>query len=633
MGMARTRAHAAQESGVNGPDAALARRAAAGDREAFEELYTRHAPAARQVALSVTGDPHDAADAVSEAFAKLLQAIADHRLPADASFRPYLLATTRNAAIDGLRRSGRQQPADMIDLERPGLVAGPSEQLIDTADYAFVARAFRSLPERWRSVLWLTEVEKIPARDVAGLLGMSANGVAQLAVRARTGLRQRYLQAHLGNEGVTEACRGTVERLGAYVAGSLSPRDIALVDQHLAGCVSCQTSEEELRDLGTTLRHALLPVPVAGLVALRAAVVRLAQAAAVRLAQAWASAARVAGDVGPGRLAVPVGAASAGLLVASVTGAGIVAQPVSPSRAATPATARPGTRNHARVDGRHHVLGDPARAGSGHEVGSAGAAGGATSGPAGDAATAATAGWPPGPSAASGHAAGASQSSSSTGSSSTTSSSSTSGSSSTSPSSSSTSSSSTGSSSTSSSSTSSSTTTTTAPAGNDGATPPSDKTSPPAHSPPGSDADPASDQGDAAGPPVSAPPVSVPGTTPPVTVPATPGTCGAAPPVAVPPVPTPPPVPAPPTTIPAAPAQRPATAISGPGVSVALRILQLLGIEIFAGPTSKDAAGGGQPAEQVAGRPPVPAGCPAVDVAEPPSSLDRPPSTLAATPF
>src|SRR5438552_9422748 len=146
MGMARTRAHAAQESGVNGPDAALARRAAAGDREAFEALYTRHAPAARQVALSVTGDTHDAADAVSEAFAKLLQAVADRRLPEDASFRPYLLATTRNAAVDALRRAGRQQPSDVIDLDRSGLAAGPSEEVIDSADHAPVARAFRSLP-------------------------------------------------------------------------------------------------------------------------------------------------------------------------------------------------------------------------------------------------------------------------------------------------------------------------------------------------------------------------------------------------------------------------------------------------------------------------------------------------------
>ncbi|HEX5265617.1 MAG TPA: sigma-70 family RNA polymerase sigma factor, partial [Acidimicrobiales bacterium] len=156
------------------PDAELARGAADGDNHAFDELYRRHADAAWRVAYAVTGNREDAADAVAEAFTRMLAALNAGRLEDLDRFRPYLLATTRNAAIDVLRRTGRVHPTDteLADPAAAGL--GPSERLLDGLDTALVASAFRSLPERWRSVLWLTEVEGMAPGEAAGLLGLSA---------------------------------------------------------------------------------------------------------------------------------------------------------------------------------------------------------------------------------------------------------------------------------------------------------------------------------------------------------------------------------------------------------------------------------------------------------------------------
>ena len=244
-------------------DAELARAAADGSNEAFDELYRRHADTAWRVAYSVTGNRDDAADAVADAFTRMFAALTSGRLADLEKVRPYLLSTTRNAAIDVLRRSGRLQPLDDTHLEQAGShSAGPSDRLIDLADASFVSSAFLSLPERWRSVLWLTEVEGMAAADVGMLLGVSANNAAQLAVRARAGLRQRFLQAHVREEAEGQ-CSFTLDRLGAYVGGALAPRDLAKVDQHLAGCASCRAVKDELDDLGTTLRRAAAPLPLA----------------------------------------------------------------------------------------------------------------------------------------------------------------------------------------------------------------------------------------------------------------------------------------------------------------------------------------------------------------------------------
>ncbi|HUR22654.1 MAG TPA: sigma-70 family RNA polymerase sigma factor [Acidimicrobiales bacterium] len=315
--------------GQDETDADLALRAGAGDIPAFEELYRRHVQAAWRVAQAVTGNPHDAADAVSDAFTRVFQALPS-RLQGGENFRPYLLASVRNASIDVLRRSGRTTPSDNEDvLDTPAVGREPSDLLLADVDSGMVAVAFRALPERWRTVLWLTEVENMPPREVAVLLGISANGVAQLAVRARAGLRERYLQAHLHQGGVRKECRATVAQLGAYAAGGLPPRDVSKVDQHLAGCEACRARVGELEDLSQTLHRAVPPVPafLAGAVAAK----WLAVSGAGKVAGG-------AGGAGAAKLGAGAGAAkSAG------AGAGAMTAKVGAGAGAAAATAAAGS--------------------------------------------------------------------------------------------------------------------------------------------------------------------------------------------------------------------------------------------------------------------------------------------------
>ncbi|HEV2368368.1 MAG TPA: sigma-70 family RNA polymerase sigma factor [Acidimicrobiales bacterium] len=243
-------------------DTELAHAAAAGEQAAFDELYRRYSDSAWRVAYAVAGNPDDAADAVAEAFTRMLAAVKAGRISEVKRFGPYVLAATRNAAIDTLRRSGRVRPTaeDLLDTAAPARGV-PGDRILDQMDASLVASAFRSLPERWRSVLWLTAVEGIAPGEAAHLLGVTPNGAAQLAVRARAGLRERFLQAHLRGD-VDSECRFTVARLGAYVGGGLPPRDVAKVDQHLADCAACAARRDELEDVGTTLRRVVVPIPL-----------------------------------------------------------------------------------------------------------------------------------------------------------------------------------------------------------------------------------------------------------------------------------------------------------------------------------------------------------------------------------
>lgn len=309
------------------PDEELARSAAAGDRDAFEELYRRHAQSAWRVAQAVTANPDDAADAVAEAFTRVFQALPGSPLAQGQPFRPYLLAATRNIAIDGLRKGGRHRPVAVAQQpDVASTAAGPSESLLAQMDASLVSSAFRNLPERWRSVLWLTEVEGMKPQDAAPILGLSANGTAQLAVRARAGLKERYLQAHVGTQ-IPRSCQHTVERLGAYVGGALSARETSKVDQHLAGCEPCQKRLAELRDVGRSLRLAALPLPL-GLATMAAGRWKLAGHVGAIASRAPSTAAQML------KAERPLQVASGLLLALGIIGAAVV----------SPTNEPPGTR-------------------------------------------------------------------------------------------------------------------------------------------------------------------------------------------------------------------------------------------------------------------------------------------------
>ncbi|GGM46198.1 RNA polymerase sigma factor [Longimycelium tulufanense] len=237
-------------------DAELITSVRAGRTEAFSELYNRHRGPARCFAHQMCNSTAEADDVVSEAFAKVLEVLVAGSGP-DSNFRSYLLTTVRNVAYERYRRGSRMVYVD--DMEGVGRQTTHPDDTGTRLERSMAAKAFDRLPERWQAVLWHTEVEGRPAGEVAPLFGLTANGVAALAYRAREGLRQAYLQVHLA-ESRAEQCRGTVDRLGAWARRGLSRRETAQVEAHLDKCERCRQLAAELSDLNASLRAVVAPL-------------------------------------------------------------------------------------------------------------------------------------------------------------------------------------------------------------------------------------------------------------------------------------------------------------------------------------------------------------------------------------
>lgn len=212
----------------------LAAAAGRGDHAAFDELHRRHAALAWRLALAITGRPEDAATAVVEGTGTTFTALRAGRAQ-PSSYGLALATATRNAALD-LRRG---QDA----------IAAPVAA--DDAD-PFLAGAFGALPERWRSVLWLRDAEGLDAGEVASVVELTPEAVDQLAVRARRGLRERYLKAHAATSGGRD-CTRAIARLGALDDGTLSAADRATLERHLDGCDACTERRAGIAAIPTAL--------------------------------------------------------------------------------------------------------------------------------------------------------------------------------------------------------------------------------------------------------------------------------------------------------------------------------------------------------------------------------------------
>ena len=235
-------------------DADLVLRTRSGDRDAFGELWHRHYRSGIAVARSVSGLDSD--DLVQEAYARIYQSILRGGGPTG-SFRAYLFTSIRNTAA-AWGRSGRETPMDDLDA-----VVDPttSDEAADSAlDRGLTHRAFRSLPSRWQEVLWYTEIEQMKPAEIAPLLHMKPTAVAQLACRAREGLREAWIQAHLQSLADGSDCQWTVQRLGAHARAHLSRRDQNKVDAHLGDCTRCTIVAEEAKEVSSRLALVLLPL-------------------------------------------------------------------------------------------------------------------------------------------------------------------------------------------------------------------------------------------------------------------------------------------------------------------------------------------------------------------------------------
>jgi RNA polymerase sigma-70 factor (ECF subfamily) len=158
--------------------------------EAFARYILPEMPLLTRVAKSRTARSSDAEDLVQDTLLSAYQAIErfDGAYP-----RAWLLTIMRNHQINRARRR-RPEVLDDIDgsFARLGaLDRGPEAALVETTFDAAVADAFAAIPQRFRDVVELVDIDGLSYAGAAAALGIPVGTVMSRLHRGRNGMKNR----------------------------------------------------------------------------------------------------------------------------------------------------------------------------------------------------------------------------------------------------------------------------------------------------------------------------------------------------------------------------------------------------------------------------------------------------------
>jgi RNA polymerase sigma factor (sigma-70 family) len=169
-------------------DTGLLRLVREGDDRAYGELWRRHAGVGAAIARRVT-TRIDSADVVAESFARMLQAIRNGAGPRTA-VRSYLATTIR--AVCATWGRAQHETVGLDCAPELGFVDERLDRIDDVDSLDMAVAAFKTLPERWQTALWYSEVEGLSNAEIAKILNIKASAAAMLTSRARAGLRRSW---------------------------------------------------------------------------------------------------------------------------------------------------------------------------------------------------------------------------------------------------------------------------------------------------------------------------------------------------------------------------------------------------------------------------------------------------------
>ena len=181
-------------------EARLVARFQNGDTRALETLFDLYADRALGLAVRLCETREDAEEVTQEAFLRAFRFARQFRGSENGNtggFGPWLFAIVRNLAAD--KRRQLRLPTLSLSAPEAENLAARGISVADEAERRDEKRALLAaldaLPEEWRTVLTLCDLEDVPHSEAAHVLQKTTAATKSLLYRARRGLRDKLTEA------------------------------------------------------------------------------------------------------------------------------------------------------------------------------------------------------------------------------------------------------------------------------------------------------------------------------------------------------------------------------------------------------------------------------------------------------
>jgi len=164
-----------------------------------EQVYHDYAPRVYHIARRMVSNDLDAEDVTQDVLLQVVRKLPTFR--GEAAFPTWLHRITVNAALSHRRRRAVREghrshdPLDLL-LEEPGLASprpwalAPEIQVLNQETRHLIGQAIDQLPEMYRTVFILSDIEGLPNAEVADRLGLTLPATKSRLHRARLLLRE-----------------------------------------------------------------------------------------------------------------------------------------------------------------------------------------------------------------------------------------------------------------------------------------------------------------------------------------------------------------------------------------------------------------------------------------------------------
>lgn len=180
-------------------DMTLVERVKRGDSDAFQELVSRYENKVYRLAIKLTRNETLAEEVLQEVFLRIYEKLDTFR--GESALSSWIYRIAANACFAKLNLEKRHQHADLEEtmpqaeqalheLQEPSPDA-PDRSLLSSEALDVISRAIERLPEDFRLVLVLRDVEGLANEEVARILDLSVPAVKSRLHRARLLLRKR----------------------------------------------------------------------------------------------------------------------------------------------------------------------------------------------------------------------------------------------------------------------------------------------------------------------------------------------------------------------------------------------------------------------------------------------------------
>jgi RNA polymerase sigma-70 factor (ECF subfamily) len=191
----RASARANRSEGEELPEAEAIRRAQQGDEAALERLYRLHSPRVYALCLRMVKDAAEAEELTQEAFYRLFRKIATFR--GESAFSTWLHRLCVNVVLMRLRKKTLPETS-LEETTEPNAeaggrrkeIGGPDLLLTGLIDRLNLRRAIERLPDGYKIMFVLHDIEGYEHREVAKMLGCSIGNTKSQLHKARMRLRK-----------------------------------------------------------------------------------------------------------------------------------------------------------------------------------------------------------------------------------------------------------------------------------------------------------------------------------------------------------------------------------------------------------------------------------------------------------